>query len=101
MAIPDAQRLKKAAAVTLVAELAADGIPASGTGQGASDPALTRARGEPPLDAAVDLVNQARYLQDGIGPCAGCYGPADVFDHGSHPGGPGEEPDLHLPPPPE
>jgi len=100
MAIPDAQRLKKAAAIALAAELAADGIPASGTGQGASDPALTRAPGEPPLDAAVDLVNQARYLQDGTGLCAGCYGPADVLDHGSHPGGPGEEPDIRLPPEP-
>lgn len=48
------------------------------------DPVLARARQESPLDAAVDLTNEARYLQERTGPCAGCPQPLR----------PGEEPRL-------
>jgi hypothetical protein len=95
MVIPDPPRLEKAAAVMLTAELTADDITTAG--QAAGDPALTRARGESPVAAAVDLANQARYLQDGTGSCAGCYGPDDTGNHGGHPGVPDDDPpDIHI-----
>jgi hypothetical protein len=52
-----------------------------------SDPALARARAEDPLDAAVDIINQARYAQDQSGPCAGCTVPGNGDDNQ-----PGDEP---------
>lgn len=42
---------------------------------------------ESPIDASVDLANQARYLQERTGPCAGC----------PHPRRPGEEPHEFRP----
>ena len=78
----------------LTAELTADNITTAG--RVAGDPALTRARGESPVAAAVDLANQARYLQDGTGSCAGCYGPDDTGSHGGHPGVPDDDPDIHI-----
>jgi hypothetical protein len=95
MVIPDAPRLEKAEAVILTADLAADDITTAG--QAAGDPALARARGESPVTAAVDLANQARYLQDGTGSCAGCYGPDDAGNHSGHPGVPDDDPpDIHI-----
>ena len=94
MVIPDGPRLKKAAADMLTADLTADNITTAG--RVAGDPALTRARGESPVAAAVDLANQDRYLQDGTGSCAGCYGPDDTGSHGGHPGVPDDDPDIHI-----
>ena len=38
-----------------------------------------------------------RYLQDGTGSCAGCYGPDDTGSHGGHPGVPDDDPpDIHI-----
>jgi hypothetical protein len=36
------------------------------------DPVWRRALREPPADAVVDLVNEARYFDEGSGPCQGC-----------------------------
>lgn len=95
MVIPDGPRLEKATAVMLTGELTADNITTAG--RAAGDPALARARGESPVAAAVDLANQARYLQDGTGSCAGCYGPDDTGNHGGHPGVPDDDPpDIHI-----
>ena len=47
----------------------------------ASDPALSQAQAEDPLDAAVDIINQARYAQDQSGPCAGCSVPGNSDDN--------------------
>jgi hypothetical protein len=49
------------------------------------DPVQQRAMTEPPTDAAVDLANEARYLDEGgTGPCNGCPRPLR----------PGQEPDF-------
>jgi hypothetical protein len=70
---PDPARLEAAAAATLSQVT---------TGQGIDDPvtdpnddndfAYQSAQGEGPLDAAVDIVNDARYAQDPTGPCDSC-----------------------------
>ena len=74
-----------------------------------NDFAYQSAQGEGPLDAAVDIVNDARYAQDPTGPCDGCIAPAipdmggleravnDVFtpEQGEEPGE--EEPEVHEP----
>ena len=41
---------------------------------------VTRAFSESPLAAAVDLVNQARFLQESSGPCTGCTRPENPAD---------------------
>ena len=48
------------------------------------DPVWQRALRESPADAVVDLVNEARYFDEGSGPCQGCPRPLR----------PGEEPHL-------
>jgi hypothetical protein len=50
-----------------------------------SDDALARLRTETGIDAAVDIANQTRYLQEDSGPCHGCAEPARPKEHG--PGG--------------
>ena len=59
LVVPDPAQLKQAASNALPADTILD-------------PAATRALGEPPLAAAVDLANQARYSQEHSGPCTGC-----------------------------
>jgi hypothetical protein len=91
---PDPVRLEKAAAVALDAELIASGDAAPGIDPGANDPAWAQAEGEAPLVAAVDLVNQARFVVDMTGTCVDCRSPLD-FLNGPH-NGPAEDPDVHL-----
>lgn len=66
--IPDPERLKQAALAVLSA-----GLPI--VNPSVTDPAFARAETESPVDAAVDLANQARFIQEGSGPCAGCARP--------------------------
>ena len=49
------------------------------------DSALTTAEAEDPIDAAVDIINQARYGQTDSGSCAGCSVPGDNGDDGGNP----------------
>jgi hypothetical protein len=81
--IPDPQRLRQAALTVLSGEMViADAA--------VTDPAVARAETESPVDAAVDLANQSRYIQEGTGPCAGCVrSPANPADN------PGEPPADH------
>jgi hypothetical protein len=77
MIVPDPRQLEKAALTALSADLTGDGLPDPVTDppaayQTVTDPALLTALREDPLDAAVDLVRQALYLQQGTGSCAGC-----------------------------
>jgi hypothetical protein len=71
LGVPDLVVLADAALIVLVRERLrvrlADPL--------AGDPAQQRALGESPADAAVDLANEARFLDEGTGPCAGCPRP--------------------------
>jgi hypothetical protein len=73
--IPDPQRLKQAALTVLSGEVViADAS--------LTDPAVVNAEAESPIDAAVDLTNQSRYIQERSGPCAGCVrSPAEPEDN--------------------
>lgn len=75
MLIPDPKRLEQAASAALSAQFIRDGGADPVTDPFAADPAVTRAMNESPLDAAVDMTNQARFLEEGSGPCAGCMPP--------------------------
>jgi len=93
---PDPAHLKKAAAATLDADLISLGDAAPGTDPGQGDPAWARAQREAPLVAALDMVNQDRFLDDPTGTCVDCPSMLDSITgrHGTH----GEdEPDIHLP----
>jgi hypothetical protein len=78
MVLPDPPRLEIAALAVLVrvrfTVMVADPL--------AGDQAEHRTESESPLDAAVDLVNEARFLQEDTGRCTGCPQPLK----------PGEEP---------
>jgi hypothetical protein len=69
---PDAQQLRTAALAALTSEQAQAGDGDSGP----ADQARLRALRQQAAAAAVDLVNQARYLQEGTGPCRGCTQPS-------------------------
>ncbi len=107
---PDPARLEAAAAATLSEVTTEQGMDDPVTDQNDdNDFAYQSAQGEGPLDAAVDIVNDARYAQDPTGPCDGCIAPAipdmggleravnDVFtpEQGEEPGE--EEPEVHEP----
>lgn len=92
MVLPDPPRLELAALAVLVRAhltiMVADPL--------ASERVEHRTMSESPLDAAVDLANQARFLQEDTGPCAGCPRPLkpgeEPFDgHDGHP----VEPEPH------
>lgn len=85
--IPVPDRLEQAATAELSAEFTA-----AGDADPVTDPALSKAQAEDPLDAAVDIINQARYAQDQTGPCAGCAVPGNSDDNQ-----PGEEPQEDHP----
>jgi hypothetical protein len=109
---PDPARLKAAATATL-SEVT--------TEQGMDDPvtdpnddndfAYQSAQGEDQLDAAVDIVNDARYAQDPTGPCDSCIAPGipdtsgleralndlSTPEQGEEPGEEPEEPAVHEP----
>ena len=84
MVVPDPVRLQAAASAALTLEAAQDHL---------TDPAAFSqpgSAGEPPADAAVDLVNDARTLGTGSGSCGNCPQPASP---GGEPGiGPGDVP---------
>ncbi len=91
--VPMPERLEQAATAQLSAEFSAEGVDNPVTdNMFVSDPALTKARSEAPLDGAVDIVNQARYARDQSGACAGCSVPGNDGNL------PGEEqpPEDHL-----
>jgi hypothetical protein len=81
------------------------------TDPNADDLAYGAAQNEDPLDAAVDIVNDARYAQDPTGPCNSCIAPGipgadglertlnEVFpeEPGDEPGEEPEEPAVHEP----
>jgi hypothetical protein len=85
LVVPDPVVLADAALIVLVRERLrvrlADPL--------AGDPAQQRALGESPAAAAVDLANEARFLAEGTGPCAGCPRTARPGDE------PGEGPEDH------
>lgn len=97
--VPDAERLQQAAAAALTQEKARVQL----TDPTAPDQAEINTRIESPINAAVDLVNEARYLDQHTGPCDGCQQPSSPGDdeHRKGPGvdRPGEpvDPDIHLP----
>jgi len=64
-----------------------------------SSRAEQRAMSESPVDAAVDLANEARFLQEDTGPCADCPRPLRRGEeppegHDNHPA---EPPEVHVP----
>ena len=70
--VPDAQQLRTAALAALTSEQARAGD----SDPGPADQARLGALRQQAAAAAVDLVNQARYLQEGTGPCRGCAQPS-------------------------
>lgn len=78
MVVPDPARLEIAASAALLQELHTI-VLADPFGY---DQILSRTLSESPASAAVNLTNQARYLEEGSGPCDGCPQPLR----------PGEEP---------
>jgi hypothetical protein len=109
---PDPARLEAAATATLSAVTTEQGMDDPVTDPSDdNDFAYQSAQGEGPLDAAVDIVNDARYAQDPTGPCASCIAPGipgmsglertlnDVFteEPGERPGEGPEEPAVHEP----
>ncbi len=80
--VPDPQRLEQQASAALSEESTAAGVTDPVTDPIlAADPAYNRALREAPLAAAVSLANQARFLQDNSGPCAGCTRPENSDDN--------------------
>ena len=77
MVVPDPARLDQAASVTLSEEFTAQGLADPFADPLVTDPALTSALRESPVEPAVDVANQTRYLQEDSGPCAGCVRPAN------------------------
>jgi hypothetical protein len=78
--VPDPERLKDAAVAAAGREVARTPV---------ADPAeIVRLAGQAGVVAAVDLVNQVRYLQEGNGPCDGCTRPERPADRN----GPGDHP---------
>jgi hypothetical protein len=68
LVVPNPQSLELAASLTLNEERRKQLLP------------ITSLPEESPIDASVDLANQARYLQERTGPCAGCRRPARSRD---------------------
>jgi hypothetical protein len=85
--IPVAERLEQAATAELSAQFTAAGDDDPVTDPSETDPALSKAQAENPLNAAVDIINQARYAQDQSGQCVGCVAPGHDDDNP-----PGEQP---------
>jgi hypothetical protein len=108
---PDPARLEAAATATLSRVTSAQGMDDPVTDPNADDLAYGAAQNEDPLDAAVDIVNDARYAQDPTGPCNSCIAPGipgadglertlnEVFpeEPGDEPGEEPEEPAVHEP----
>jgi hypothetical protein len=84
--VPDPERLERAAFTALTQEKARTHLADPAT----PDQAQTHAQTESPADAAVDLVNETRYLNERTGPCDGCPQPLRSGDE--HHRGPGEHP---------
>jgi hypothetical protein len=75
--VPVPERLERAATAELSAEFTAAGDDDPVADPFATDPALSKAQAEDPLDGAVDIINQARYAQDQSGHCAECSVPGN------------------------
>jgi hypothetical protein len=92
---PNPSQLKETTAADLKKELISLGNVTPGTDPGHSDPAWARAEREAPLAAALDMVNQARFIDDPTGTCVDCPSVLDIFTGRGIPGD--EDPDIHLP----
>jgi hypothetical protein len=79
--VPLPERLERAATAELSAEFTAAGDDDPVTDPFVTDPALSTAQAEDPLDGAVDIINQARYAQEQSGHCAECSVPGDSDDN--------------------
>jgi hypothetical protein len=79
--VPVPERLEQAAEEELSTAFTGAGGEDPLTDEFATDPALSKAQAEDPLDGAVEIVNQARYAQEQRGPCAGCSVPASGDDN--------------------
>ena len=79
--VPVPDQLEQAATAELSAAFTGAGDADPVTDPLATDPALSKAQAEDPLDGAVDIVNQARYAQDQSGPCAECSVPGNSHDN--------------------
>ena len=85
MVVPDSGRLKDAAAAEVTREIAQTEV---------TDPSAARdLLNENGITAAVDLINQARYLAEDTGPCDGCARPESPSEE------PGPGSGDHPPPP--
>lgn len=86
MVVPDPEQLESAALAALAQEQARVQLDPS-----TPDLVQIRTQTESPTDAAVDLANEARYLDEDTGPCDGC---AQPLPHGDEPyhQGPGDHP---------
>jgi hypothetical protein len=101
MVVPDPEQLELAALATLTKEQTTVQLDPS-----VPDQVQTRTQTESAADAAVDLANEARYLDEDTGPCNGCPQPLHPGDEhyrdpGGHPVGPGEPVEPVEPPPVE
>jgi hypothetical protein len=102
---PDPARLEAAATATLSQVTTEQGMDDPVTDQNdLNDLAYSIAQGEDPLDATVDIVNDARYAQDPTGPCDSCIAPAipdmgglERAFNGAFTPEPGEEPNEEEP----
>jgi hypothetical protein len=90
--VPDPEQLEQAALATLAEERARVLRPDPLT----PDRVQERTQMESPADAAVDLVNEVRYLDEDTGPCDGCPRPLRPSDERYQ--GPGEKPVLPVEP---
>lgn len=79
--VPVPERLEQAATADLSAAFTAAGDDDPVTDPLATDPALSKAQAEDPLDGAVDIINQARYAQEQSGSCAGCAVSGGIDDN--------------------
>jgi hypothetical protein len=72
LVIPDPDLLEQSASDALSEEFSREGLADPITDPNVVDPAYNRTLTESSVAAAVDLMNQVRYLQEHSGPCAGC-----------------------------
>lgn len=86
MVVPDPEQLEQAALTALTHERARVQLADPAT----ADPVQTRTQTESPADAAVDLVNEARYFDEHTGPCDGCPQPLRPDEEHHH--SPGDRP---------
>jgi hypothetical protein len=80
LVIPDPDLLEQSASDALSEEFTREGLADPITDPNVVDPAYNRTLAESSVAAAVDLMNQVRYLQEHSGPCAGCVSTENPSD---------------------